>query len=224
MAFSTYGPVFNFSNVERWILSLAEDTFKNYLAQACRDSGEDPTKFSDLASLVTANEWDNWPEEVIPCLLVIDLGLGGEPSRYGNGQWRVRRLFGASVIVSSHESRSDAKWVSGIYMAAFRTMMLQNQDLRQPLHIAGMDWTDERPAPVLSSDERTVQAQNALFYIDVMNVVDEGGRYDPSDPDGQPDDPNIPPDPPPVVADPTPDDPEIPPGGSSITIRTRSIT
>lgn len=215
---STVGPILSFAEVERWVLALSRKWFKDYLEETERQLGEPEGTFANLESFIVANEWGSWPEERLPCLLVQDTGLGGTPTRYGGGLWRARRLYGASVIVQA-PNREDVRWSAGLYAAAFRTMLLQNQSLDHPEHVVGLDWADERPAQIPTDDERNIGAQIMLFYVDVKDVADEGGMpsIDPDDPPGTgPEDP-------PVVIDPTPDDPEIPPGGSSITIRTREV-
>lgn len=212
-----FGPIFNFALVERWVMELAAEWHYTYLAEAARQNGETMgpngatflQTFSPLKSTITVNEWGGWPEEQLPCMLVTDTGIGDLPSRDGSGRWRARRLFGISFINES-TSREDARWASGLYMAAGRSMLLQNQDLGHPEHIGGLDWTDERPAPVRQEDERSLAAQMALFYVDVNDIADEGGT------------------PPPLPStDPQPDIPvvEAPaPGESRITVRTRSIS
>lgn len=220
---SVYGPMFNFAFVDRWILELAEKWDLTYLAEAERQSGEEPQTFGPIKSFIVANEWDGWPEEHLPCLLVVDTGLGDQPTRDGRGLWSARRLFGASLIVQA-PTRKDVRWAVGLRGAAFRSLMLQHQDLEHPEHIGGLDWVDERPAPVPSSDERNIGAQIMLFYVDVKNIADEGGSPPFNLPD-PPEDPYTPPDPPPVVIDPTPDpDSGLPPGGSRIVIRTRGVS
>ncbi len=171
---STFGSIFSFAQVEQWVLDLARLRFTTYLAEAERQHGEPPRKFAPLKSFITANEWNSWPEQHLPCLLVIDTGMGDSPMRDGSGVWKARRLYGASIITQA-PTREDVRWAVGMYGAAFRTMMLQNQDLGHPEHIGGLDWTDERPAPVPSQDSRNLGAQVAMFYVDVKNIADEGG-------------------------------------------------
>jgi hypothetical protein len=212
-----FGPMMSFGMVERWILELADEWFITYLAEAERQFGEQPQTFSDFRSLINANEWGRWPEEALPSLLVIDTGLGEQPHRTGGGRWRARRLFGASIVVQA-PMRADVRWASGLYMAAFRQMILQHQDLGHPDNIDGVDWVDERPAPVPTDDERTLGAQMMFFYVDVKDVADEGGvPRGPDQPDQPPPDPYTPPDDLPVIQ-PNPD-----PGQSAITIRMKGV-
>lgn len=209
-----FGPMRSFGQVELWILAIADKWFDTYLAEAERQMGEPPHTFPGLSSLITANEWGRWPEEHLPSLLVVDTGLGEQPKRDGRGRWRAKRLFGASIVVQAPK-RSDVRWASGLYVAAFRSLILQHQDLDHPEAIGGIDWIDERPAPLNTEDERTVGAQMMFFYIDVKDIADEGGvPRGPEFPDEPDDDPYTPPDDLPVIID---------PGESSITIRPREV-
>jgi hypothetical protein len=212
-----FGPVFNFAKVERWLLETAETWFPTYLAEAERQSDEEPHTFAPVENFIVANEWDSWPEEHLPCLLVMDTGVGDQPKRDGGGRWSVRRIFGASIIVQA-PTRTDVRWASGLYGAAFRSLLLQHQDLGHPESIGGVDWTDERPAPVPTDDERNIGAQISLFIVDIKDVADEGGvprgPQFPADP--PPPEPYTPPEDLPVI------DPPLP-GESRITIRTRKV-
>lgn len=212
-----FGPVFNFTQVERWILDTAELWFPTYLAEAERQAGEPERTFAPVKSFITANEWDSWPEEHLPCMLVMDTGLGEAPRRTGEGKWSVRRLFGVSLIVQA-TTRSDVRWSSGLYGAAARSLLLQHQSLGHPDHIGGLDWTDERPAPIPSDDTRNIGAQIALYVVDIKNVADEGGvPRGPQFPETPPSaEPYTPPDDLPVVQ-------PLAPGESSISIRTRKV-
>lgn len=218
-----FGPVFSFGNVEQWVLDLADKWSVTYLAEAERQQNEPPRTFADFKSFITANEWNRWPEEKLPCLLVIDTGLGEQPQRTGEGKWRARRLIGASVIVSAR-SRKEARWSAGLYSAAVRSMLLQHQDLDHPENIGGLDWIDERPAPLQQEDERSIAAQMMFFYVDVFDIADEGGvPRGPLLPNDPPPDPYVAPDPLPEVTDPVLSGTDLAPGGSRVTIRTRKV-
>jgi hypothetical protein len=212
---SPFGPMLNFGSVERWILELAEKWFPTYLAESERQNSETAGTFASVRSFITANEWGRWPEERLPALLVVDTGLGEQPYRTGDGRWRARRLFGVSVIVSA-PSRAEMRWAAGLYAAAFRQLVLQHQDLGHPEKIEGVDWIDERPAPI-KDDERNVGAQMMFFSVDVKDIADEGGvPRGPQFPDEPPSNPNTPPNDLPVVTPPAP-------GESRITIRKREV-
>lgn len=206
-----FGRIFPFNFVERYVLSLAETWFTEYLAEVERIVGRDPRYFPALADWGVANDWGHWPEEHLPFLLVTYAGLNDQPVRKGDGTYDARTLFGASVIVST-PTRSDTREAMHVYGAAFKAMLLQHRSLGHPDDIGGITWADERPRPVPSESEKVLGAMNMFFYVDVKNVLTERGRPPTSDPREDPyDDPG----PNPVVL-PDPDDPSRPRGGVDI--------
>lgn len=213
---SPHGPLLNFALVEQWILTHAERWFHHYLMRAEEASGVERNTHQMLKSYITANEWDGWPEERIPALLVQDTGLGGAPYREGTGRYRARRLYGAGIIVQA-PTRRDARFAAGLYQSAFRTFVLEQPTFNHPEHVAGVEWADERPAPIPAADERNIMGQIMLFYVDLYDVADEGGV-----PRG-PDFPNEPDDPPPNPDDPIEDLPVIQPGQANFTMSIREV-
>lgn len=170
----SFGTIVTEGQVEQWIMDLTELWFPEYLAAVERQLGHDPHYFPALKSIVAANEFDNWPEDVLPCLMVLNTGLAEPPSRQGDGKWNMTMLVGCPIIVST-PTRADTRWAAHAYGAAFRTMIAQHRSLGHPDAIAGASWVDGRPAPISADAERTLAAMNMLFRVEVKGVSDERG-------------------------------------------------
>lgn len=175
---SSFGEITSMATVEQWILDLAGKWFTEYLAEVERQRGLPARYYPVLESRVNANDFEGfWPEDNLPCLLVINSGFGDPPARDGNGDWRTRNLFGCSIIVST-DSRKNTRIAMHDYAAAFVAMMLQHRSLEHPEAILGTSWVDGRPTAVPTRDRddtRKLGAAMMMFNIDVKSVVTEKG-------------------------------------------------
>lgn len=200
---STYEPIISLHVVEQWILDLAEKYFTDYLYETARQNGFSSTYFPTLADWGVTNDYEKWPEEKLPFLLVMYMGFADRPTRYGDGSYDIHALFGASVIASTPQKR-DTRIAASVYAAAFEAMMVSHKSLQHPERIAGFTWIDGRPATLPPESARSLGAEMMFFQLDVKNVVNEGGIPPFDEPS---DDPTVPPDPAPVVLPEDPDDP-----------------
>lgn len=211
---SSFGLIIPFHLVEQWILDLSEKWFTEYLAETERQSGFTPGYFPPVKDWGVANEFEKWPEEHLPFLLVMYMGFSDQPMRYGDGSYTIRAMFGASIIVST-SSKRNTRIAASVYGAAFEAMILQHRSLEHPETIGGVTWVDGRPATIPAEMARSLGAHTMLFQVDVKNVLTEGGIP----PEDEPrEDPYVPPDPPPVVEPADPDNPTTPRGGVRIDI------
>jgi hypothetical protein len=191
----SFGPIVSFHVAEQAILDLTERWFREYLAAAEKKNGFDPHTFPDLADWDVVKDFEKWPDERLPFLLVMYMGLSERPMRFGDGSYMIRAIFGASIVVSTNTKR-DTRIAAGVYAAAFQAMMMQNRDLERPDLIAGFNWIDSRPSPMPAESARSLAAHQMLFQLDLKNVVSEGGRPPEDDPREDPYDPI---DPPPTI-------------------------
>lgn len=202
---SVFGQILSPAVVEDWIIDLAtkpdETTggtlFQEYLAEIERQRGKEAQFYAPLADAVKSNEFDYWPEDHLPCLLVMNTGTAEEPVRRGDGKWTATWLIGCAIITSG-PTRTEARDAALDYGAAFKAMVLQNRSLKHGDLVEGITWVDERPA-LLRGDPDSDQAQQAfqmLFSVTVKDIADERGSIPESHPR---EDPYEEPGPPPVV-------------------------
>lgn len=208
---SVYENIVSYGQVEEWILALAKKWFPEYLAEVERQLGKPVGYFPQVVEFITANDWGHWPDEHLPCLVVVDTGQADKPERRGGGVWNSKRMYAASIIVSG-PTRSHTRYAAHAYAAAFRTLILQHKSLEHPDVIGGVSWIDDRPAPIPPENERSLGAMNMFFTVDVNGVTSERGTS--PQPDPRPD-PYVPPGELPVV------DEEL--TGSGITIIQQEI-
>ena len=174
---SPFGTIITPSQVEVWVEDFAKKWFVEYLAEVERQLGLDPQTYPDLRSYVRANDFDHWPEDQLPSLMVMNMGLADEPIKR-NGGWDAKWMIGAAIIVSGYD-RNATRDLMNNYGAAFRAMILQTRSLERE-EVRGVDWVDERPAPLPDDAERTLGAQQMFFAVEVEKVVDaRGGTPEP---------------------------------------------
>lgn len=181
MTNSPYGLILSLHQVEQAIINLADRWFTEYLAEAERQNGFPPRHFPELKDKDVVNDFEKWPEEHLPFLLVMYMGLSERPRRYGDGSYSTRSLFGASIIVSTN-SRRNTRIAAAVYAAAFEAMVVQHRGLERPDLVQGLTWIDSRPSELPPESSRSLGAHIMLFEVDVKNVVSEGGRPPAEDP------------------------------------------
>lgn len=182
---STFGRILSFGVVEQYFLDLADRWFEEYLAEVERQLDEPPRTFPNIRDSGFATNFELWPEEHLPFLLVMNTGLADRPVKRGDGTWDARPLMAAAIIVSTPTKR-DTRWAAHAYGAAFKAMVLQHRSLEHPDDIGGVTWVDERPASIANDAERTIGGMNMYFYVDVKNVMTERGTPPESEPRDDP--------------------------------------
>lgn len=194
----SFGPSVSEIHVEQWIMDLTELLFPDYLAESERIHADvienmEPGFWPRLSSIVRTNEWEGmWPDEQLPCLLVINTGLSDRPERRGDGEYCVTWLVAAAIVVSA-ATRNDTRNAAFGYGHAFKQMVLQHRGLNQPDHVRGVTWIDSRPMPLPPEGERSLMAMQMFFQVEVKGVLTDAG-VQPNYPDPAPD-PYVPPGP-----------------------------
>lgn len=186
-----FGKILSFGSVEQWIIDTCVKWFPEYLAAVERDLGEAPKTFAPLRDWGVANDFDKWPEEHLPFLLVMYSGLSEQPTRQGDGTWNAVALFTASVIVSSN-TKQNVRHNQHAYGAALKTLLSVKRDLGHPEHIGGLKWIDERPAAIPPDGTRSLGAVTCYFTVDIKAIFTDKGTTPEDEP--RPD-PYVPPTP-----------------------------
>lgn len=191
MSDAIFGPLVTGADVERWALDTLKTYTPDYLAWAERATGRAPRSIAQPRSWVTAADAERWPEEALPCVLLLSPGLADEPTREGRGAYTATFGLGLAVIVQD-STRSKVDELAKLYTAALRTILLQHPSLGG--HADAVEWADERYDSVpVEGKRRQLAAGQAVFRVAVPNVAATGGPRAPSaDPyTPQPDPPQV---------------------------------
>lgn len=133
----------------------------------------------------TRNEFTTFPEDQMPICVVVSPGLAGEPYAEGNGTMSGWFSLGIGVLASA-STEEDTNFLSKVYAAAVRAIMLQKSDLGNVC--CGIEWADESYDDIPDeSQERTIRAAQWVGRAQIDNLVTRGaGPVGPPDPETQP--------------------------------------
>lgn len=162
--------------VERAMAAAVELWIDTYLGQIERIEGYDPGQIERPRGVITRSEFDKWPEEQIPLIVVMTSGLAGKPERHAQGNYHASWAVGVASIVSDID-QENTRQLSLAYAAAVRSLVLQHKMLKSatwPDGFAnGTSWEDETYSDMPSLKERSISAARVIFSVGVDDVVTE---------------------------------------------------
>jgi hypothetical protein len=164
---STIGPIVSARDVEAAALATLKKWSSTYLGEAEDQHGRDRGALPRLRSYTTTNSFDKWPEDQLPCALLVCPGLAEPPKAEGNGHYRAVFAVGLAVIVSAR-TEVETEALAKLYVAALRTCLIQQPSLGG--FAAGLDWLDESYDDLPSEDLRSLGAGQAIFAVHVNDL------------------------------------------------------
>jgi hypothetical protein len=135
-----------------------------YLAECERQRGYGPGVLPRVRAYTTAADFETWPEDQLPCLLLVSPGLAEAPMADGAGSYRVKFSLGLAVIVSA-ATMDETAALAKLYVAAMRAAILQHPSLEG--FASGVEWLDETYDDLPSVDTRSLGAGQCIFAVEV---------------------------------------------------------
>lgn len=185
-----YGRIITGGDVERAVLATLREHAAEYVEEVERQQGREPGALARPRGYIVASQFQRWPEDQLPVVVVISPGFAGPPRRAGDGRIMARWSVGVGVIVSSAH-REAARDNGQLYAAAMRALVLQHEDLGGLA--AGVELQDEDYSDFPFISTRTLMSARVLFSATVDDVTSAGWG---SPPWGRPPTPTDPTDPP----------------------------
>jgi hypothetical protein len=150
------------------------DTLKRwlptYLAHLARLKGRDPESIETPQSWNTVNEpLDKWPEDQVPAMYVVSMGITTPPELNGEGVYRADFDLGVAAVVED-VTRQDTDDLVKLYVAAIWGAVTQNRSLGGVA--AGTAWLGGTWDLVPNNMKRTLAGCEARFVVTIDNVVD----------------------------------------------------
>lgn len=178
---SIFGPIIAASDVEEWCWALLRKWFGTYLAEVERQHGIAEGTLQRPRAFVTAPSFDKWPEDQLPALMLVSVGLAEEPLKTGNGKVRGRWQIGAACICSAR-TQAESHRMAGLYGAALYALFEQRPSLDG--HARGVVWQDYTIDDDLEFDDlRSLSGALAAFTVEVDGIVTTGaGPLTPGEP------------------------------------------
>lgn len=192
---SAIGRIVTGRDVELAALAMLKRWASTYLAEAERQTGRPAGSLPRVRTWTTAPEFEKWPEDQLPCVLLISPGLAEPPKPDGGGTYRAQFSLGLACVVSTAHM-DDTADLAKLYCAVLRACLLQHQSLEG--FAAGVTWLDENYDDLPSIDTRSLGAGQAIFAVEVDGISTRWNG--PVSPDS---------DPPANGTDPIPDDPTV---------------
>jgi hypothetical protein len=182
---SAIGPIVSAFDVEAAALATLKKWSSHYLAECEAQHGRVRGSLPRVRSYTTANSFDKWPEDQLPCVLLVSPGTAQPPEVEGNGRYRAFFSLGIAAIVSTRDM-VETEEVAKLYVAALRTCLVQQRSLGG--FAAGVEWLDETYDDLPSDDARSLGAGQAIFTIEVSDISRRyAGPKEPPEPDIDPD-------------------------------------
>jgi hypothetical protein len=165
---SIFGRIVSGADVESWCWQTLRTWISTYLAEVERQSALAAGSLQRPRGFVTSPSLDKWPEDQLPALLVISIGLSEPPLKSGDGRFRARWDMGLACVVSAR-TQSESRALAMRYMAALRALFVQRPSLDG--NAAGTVWTGESYESLDYDDVRSLMAGIASFTVEVADVV-----------------------------------------------------
>lgn len=197
---SAFGQIITDDQVEDAVISVLKRWTNEYMAEIERQVGVEVgyhQRPPGDGSYLVRTDFDKWPEEMLPIVLVVSPGVADDPVREGRGVYRAKWEIGVVCIVESTDQVSTRRYAYRMG-AALRAALVQHQTLERALNssVRGVDWVGHRnnEVPLGPEDNRTIWANRQLFEVEVGGVLTRGGgpgpgvdpREDPTPPLAEP--------------------------------------
>lgn len=162
---STNGPITLPTIITGWMVEDAiEATLKPRLEFYAPQLG-----YQKPRSYPRVTEFDRWPEDQIPAIIIVCGGLGEAPVMRGDKRWMARWAVAVVAMVSAR-TETETRRMAQNYGALIRATILQESSLHG--FSSGISWMDESLTNLQTIDRRTLLCCEELFLVDVENVVD----------------------------------------------------
>lgn len=164
-----FGRILTGADVEEWCVELARKWAGTYLAEVERQRGIEAGALQRPRAFLRVPTFDKWPEDQLPAVLIVSVGLAEVPLRVGAGPFRARWQMGLGCICSAR-TQTESHAMAMLYTAALRALFVQRPSLEG--RARGVVWQDETYEDQLEYDDtRSLSAGIAQFTVEVDDVV-----------------------------------------------------
>lgn len=174
---SIFGSLFGGDQIDAALIDVLDTWMPTYLKEVARQRDLD-VKFAPPRAIVAVSEFDRWPEEQLPSIVIVNPGTDGTPVKDGSGTYRASWPIDICISLSA-ATQSETRRNSQLYIAAARGCIMQRRSLG-----AGMkstDWGGESYELIDVDKRRSLAGAKASFVIEREDVVSVGAG--PTDPD-----------------------------------------
>jgi hypothetical protein len=189
MSEEIFGRIWHPGRLEDAVLDTLKTWLPTYLNEVCEQETErlglDTPKTLGLPqSWAVVSDYDRFPEESLPAIIVAAPGLDGDPDREGDGTVHTTWRFEVSVTLTAPDGRTTRRNAQ-LYLAAIIACLLQRRSLGEDM--TSIDLVDADYVDVPNEKRRTQIAAAAAFTAQIDGMVtDLAGPGTPEPPDPMP--------------------------------------
>lgn len=129
------------------------------------------------SSYTVRAEFDSFPEEMLPLVVVVAPGITDDPPKDGGGSYRPGFQIGVTCVVSTSDGQVGTRRAAYRLGAAIRAVLLQKQSLMPTPGgeldnlVRGVGWIGTRNNELPPDAERTIWACRQLFEIEIDGAL-----------------------------------------------------
>lgn len=167
------GPIVHAGVVEAAVIDVLQEWLPTYLAEAVRQHGTG--RIATPKSWAVASDYQRWPEQGLPAVIVSAPGTEGEPRVDGDRMYRADYELRVTAEIIARTG-SEARLIGQIYAAAIRVAMMQRRSLGDGMRVT--DWRGESNTTLAVEERRTRFASQNIFTVTVPDLFTERGALD----------------------------------------------
>jgi len=156
------------AQVEAWLQAHLQLWLPTYIAEMERQTSRAAGVLPLPRRYTTFNRFDKFPEDQLPCIVVVSPGLQDIPAKTGEGRYRARWTLGVGCVVSASTQEASEE-LAKVYAAAVRACVLQRPSLGG--YTRGAGWLHERYDDLPTTDSRSLAAGQVIFWVEVDAVT-----------------------------------------------------
>lgn len=174
--------------VEDAVVLTLKKWFSTELRVIEEDLGLTPGFYSRPRAWEIHGDFDKFPEEQLPAVVVISAGTTDTPIKDGGKKYRAHFDIAIAVFASSLDMNRSRRFAYRMGGAA-RACMLHRQSLDGALDgtVRGVTWTSSRNGEMPVEDDRTIWATRQVFSVEVGDTITQSAGPPAPDADPPPD-------------------------------------
>lgn len=184
----SFGTIISDDVVEDAVIAVLKRWLPTYLSEVEAQRGLTRGFYERPApsSYTVRNDFDKWPEDFLPAVIVVSPGMPDEPVKDGRRRWRGSFDIGVACVVSSLD-RDETRRFAQRMGAAVRALLIDHPSLEMAIggNVRGLDWLGERNNLMPPEDERSIWANRQLFSVEVDQILERTGGPAEPEPDPQ---------------------------------------
>lgn len=165
---SVFGPLLTAGTLERAVVDRLRNWTPTYLAEVERQAEREAGTLPRLRGVIRVSELDRWPQDQLPCAIVVSPGTIGSPVRDAEGVYQVDYSIGVATLVATREEEGSRE-VAQLYGAAVRGALVQQATVTEGIHV--VDWLGESFDDFPVEDRGTMFGSLNLFAVRVDELL-----------------------------------------------------